>query len=242
MLTAALACAAALPVSSAEAATGNAQITKVVVNGGKDIVVGTSPKAVTITATISEDTALKALYLDFEHVTRGNVDFQVSKPATCTGTGAVRNCSVTYTLDPRQDVVNNAVAGGGWRVYAQLESRDDLVSGYYPSVSVRRAAALTVDASPEPVRKGAPITVTGRLTVASWNTDRYAGWGDQALQLQFRKAGTSTYATVKTVRTSSTGDVRTTVTASADGFWRWRYAAPSNVQWVSATGDYVDVR
>lgn len=56
------------------------------------------------------------------------------------------------------------------------------------------------------------------------------------------QAGTATYATVKTVNTSSTGDLTTTVTASEDGYWRWNFAGTSTTPAVKATGDFVDVQ
>jgi hypothetical protein len=62
------------------------------------------------------------------------------------------------------------------------------------------------------------------------------------VKLQFRKAGTSTYTTVKTVTSSSTGALKTTVTAATDGYWRWNFAGTSTTPAAKATGDFVDVR
>lgn len=90
--------------------------------------------------------------------------------------------------------------------------------------------------------KGKTLTVTGKLSRANWDTDVYAGYTVQPVKLQFRKAGTSTYTTVKTVNTSSTGDLRTTATASVDGYWRWNFAGTSTTPAVAATGDHVDVQ
>jgi len=44
------------------------------------------------------------------------------------------------------------------------------------------------------------------------------------------------------VNTSSTGDLKTTTTASVDGYWRWSFAGTTTTPAVSATGDYVDVQ
>jgi hypothetical protein len=46
-------------------------------------------------------------------------------------------------------------------------------------------------------------------------------YGGKQAALQFRKAGTNTYTAVRTVTANSAGDLRTTVAASADGYWRW---------------------
>lgn len=57
-----------------------------------------------------------------------------------------------------------------------------------------------------------------------------------------REAGTSTYTTVKTVTTSSTGTLRTTVTASVDGYWRYAFAGTTTTASAKAAGDYVDTK
>ncbi|QHA05404.1 hypothetical protein GQF42_20755 [Streptomyces broussonetiae] len=66
--------------------------------------------------------------------------------------------------------------------------------------------------------------------------------GGQSVKLQFRKSGTSTYTTVKTVTTDSSGNLRTTATASAGGYWRYSYGGISTTPGVSATGVYVGVK
>ncbi|RLV68540.1 hypothetical protein STAN_4064 [Streptomyces sp. CBMAI 2042] len=50
------------------------------------------------------------------------------------------------------------------------------------------------------------------------------------------------FTTVKTVKTSSTGTLKTTVKASADGTWRYSFAGTPSTPAVSATGDYLDVK
>ena len=62
------------------------------------------------------------------------------------------------------------------------------------------------------------------------------------MKLQFRKAGSSTYTTVKTIKTNSTGNLSTTVKASVDGYFRYSFAGTSTTPAVNAAGDYVDVR
>lgn len=58
----------------------------------------------------------------------------------------------------------------------------------------------------------------------------------------FRKAGTSTCSTVRIVDADSAGHLRTTVTANADGHWRWTFGETATTGGASAAGDYVDVR
>ncbi|WP_323180883.1 hypothetical protein [Streptomyces sp. NBC_01142] len=107
---------------------------------------------------------------------------------------------------------------------------------------MQRWAKVSVNASPEPVTKGKTITVTGSLTRADWVKHTYTGYAGQSVKLQFRKAGSSAYATVKTVNSSSTGALKTTVTASVDGYWRYTFGGTSTTGTATATGDFVDVR
>lgn len=108
---------------------------------------------------------------------------------------------------------------------------------------MQRDSELTANASPEPIVKGKTLTITGTLTQANWQSDTKAdaGYGSQPVKLRFRKRGTTTYTTIKTIM-SLGGALRTTVTASADGYWRFSFAGTTTTPAVSAAGDYVDVR
>jgi hypothetical protein len=143
------------------------------------------------------------------------------------------------------DPVDLANANAGtWSVDASVDANDG-DSVFAPGVGsfgLKRAARLTVNASPEPVAKGARITVTGKLVRANWDTYRYAGYVGQAVKLQFRPKGSSTYTTVATVSTSNTGTLRTTVKAVKDGYWRWNFTGTTTTGPAKAIGDYVDVR
>jgi hypothetical protein len=125
-----------------------------------------------------------------------------------------------------------------------ISSKDhDVITQNWPDkFYVKRYAKLTTDASPEPVSKGATLTVTGKLSRANWDDNAYHGYTNQSVKLQFRKAGTSTYTTVKTVTTSSTGTLRTTVAASTDGYWRYAFAGTTTTASAKAAGDYVDTK
>ncbi len=62
------------------------------------------------------------------------------------------------------------------------------------------------------------------------------------MTLQFRAKGTDTFKSVKKATTSSTGGLKTTVTASTDGSYRWVYYGNSTTGAATSAGDYVDVR
>ncbi len=166
-------------------------------------------------------------------------------PATCTATSATTaDCKGAIEIDPSEDYLANANAGtwsgGGLAMVYSTEGQK--AQGGLGKILVQRASKLTVNASPEPVKKGKTITVTGKLARANWETFKYAGYASQPVKLQFRKAGSSTYTTVKTIKTDIKGNLSTTVKASVDGYFRYGFAGTSTTPAVNAAGDYVDVR
>ncbi|MBA4866776.1 calcium-binding protein [Streptomyces sp. PSKA54] len=224
-------------------------INSVSVNGGKNIVVGTTTvKTFTVSVTASHASGIADAYVDLWHGT--DVDsadgFLIPNEdaATCTASSATTStCKLTITADPQVDLVNSLA--GTWHVTVGAlagDQSDFYWNDYYSTRKVLRLAKLTANASPEPVAKGKTITVTGSLTRANWDTSTYGGYANQSVKLQFRKAGTSTYSTVKTITSSSTGGLKTTVTASVDGYWRYSFAGSPTTGTVSSAGDYVDVQ
>ncbi|MGY5124046.1 DUF5707 domain-containing protein [Streptomyces nigrescens] len=238
-----------VPSAYADETIGDIQITDVTVNGGKDIAVGLADKTITVSVTATDPSGIWDA--DF-HLWRGtdpdNPDGYIkpnedTTPADCVTSGATTStCSKTFTFEPDRWLTN--ADAGAWKVGVQVWANDDsrVQRDTYTSTRIQRFSKLTVNASPEPVVKGKALTVTGKLSRANWDTDVYAGYTVQPVKLQFRKAGTSTYTTVKTVSTSSTGDLKTTATASVDGYWRWNFAGTSTTPAVAATGDYVDAQ
>ncbi|MET7762183.1 DUF5707 domain-containing protein [Streptomyces sp. NPDC005393] len=234
----------------ATGATAAPTISKVTINGGKDIVVGTtSSKTVTVSVTASHPSGISDAFVDLWHGTDPDNDFDGylvpnEDEATCTASSATTStCELTITVDPQADLVNSLA--GSWHVTAGAlagDGSDYYWNDFYGTARVQRLSKLTVNASPEPVKKGRTITVTGALTRANWDTSAYAGYTNQSVKLQFRKAGSSTYSTVKTITSSSTGSLKTTVTASTDGYWRYAFAGTSTTPAVNATGDFVDVQ
>ncbi len=110
-------------------------------------------------------------------------------------------------------------------------------------VSLRRAAKLSVaDATPEPVTQGKKITVAGKLTRANWTTKKNDAYAGSSVSLQFRAKNATTFKTLKKVTTNSAGALRTTVTASTDGFFRWVYYGNTTTGTATSGQDYVDVR
>ncbi|MEU6527734.1 hypothetical protein ABZ869_00905 [Streptomyces sp. NPDC046928] len=179
------------------------------------------------------------------------------KPATCTATSATTaTCKGTIDVYPAQSELINSDAGG-WKASAEAtafngEDPDaevfDITKVGYTSQGglgttlLRRYSKQTVNASPEPVKKGKTLTVTGKLSRANWEDNKYHGYTAQPVKLQFRKKDSSTYTTLKTVTTNGTGELKATVTATVDGYFRYTFAGTSTTPAATAAGDYVDVR
>ncbi|MGW3592496.1 hypothetical protein [Streptomyces fungicidicus] len=261
-LTAALTGALALGVltaSPAEAADTGVTVTNVVVNKGKPIIVGiTEEKEPGVTFrmtwpagyTSGDITAFPHLYHETTAakgaetgIRTGYVTYYDDTPRSANVEG-VLYIDPRWTLDSTKDATTWKIAVNVRRwahgSETKLEAEETLTG--LGTVQVKRAARATVNASPEPVAKNKTLTVTGKLTRADWGREAYVGYPDKLAKLQFRKAGTSTYTTVKTVRANSTGSLKTTVTATTDGYWRWTFGETATTGGATAAGDYVDVQ
>ncbi|MFJ5774307.1 calcium-binding protein [Streptomyces sp. NPDC093094] len=241
VLTGALALSALL--APAAHADGDTTITKVTVNGGAELALGpTAPKTFKVSVTARDDSGIQDMKL---HVSLPSYLYLASdRGLTCTAAGATTmTCSGAWTIDTRS-LYDNGPADDPWYVQATVHAvdGDHLISDRAATFSVRREAKLTANATPEPVTRNATLTVNGRLTRADWKTRKYAGYSGRSVKLQFRKAGTSAYTTVKTVTSGSGGVLRTTVRATSDGYWRWHHTRTTTTSTAAATGDYVDVR
>ncbi|WP_329533610.1 hypothetical protein OG568_28650 [Streptomyces sp. NBC_01450] len=236
------------------------------VNSGKAIAVGTTNHvAVPVTYTLTHGADVDITAADFQtgpYIYKGafsdpdNVLFGVDA-AKCTVTSSTAaSCKGNIDIYPAEGDLINSDAGA-WKAAGlaiALNGQDPSSSSFditkvgvadkggFTSPNVQRYSKLTVNAAPEPVKKGKTITVTGALTRANWETGKYAGYGTQSVKLQFKKKGATAYTTVKTIKTSSTGALKTTVTASVDGTFRYSFAGTSTTPAVNATGDYVDVQ
>jgi hypothetical protein len=226
--------------------------------------VGTTNKvSTTYTYTLTHGADVDITASDFytdAYLYRGSLDdpsktLEGDDFATCTVTSSTTaTCTGTVDVYPSGGELANADAGS-WTVAAEAtafngqdpDNADLSKVGYSEQAGMattllQRYSKLTANAGPEPVGKGKTITTTGKLSRANWEDNLYHGYTNQPVKLQFRKAGTSTYTTVKTVYSDSTGNLKATATASYDGYWRFSFAGTSTTPAVNATGDYVDVR
>ncbi|KAB2973377.1 hypothetical protein F8R89_15915 [Streptomyces sp. SS1-1] len=236
------------------------------VNNGKPIVVGTTNTVtvpVTYKVTHAADLDLNApeVFLDVE-IYRGssyadatNVllgdDWPVCTPTTST----TATCKGTLDIYPQYelslaDATSWKAGGYAYDFNDQDPKADDIdwdqvgftMQSGLASTRLQRYSKLTVNATPEPVKKGKTITVTGKLSRANWDDGKYHGYTNQPVKLQFRKKNSSTYTTVKTIKSNSTGALKTTVKATVDGYFRYSFAGTTTTPAVNAAGDFVDVR
>ncbi|WP_031478839.1 hypothetical protein [Streptomyces bicolor] len=234
----------------------------------KAIKVGTTNHvSTTVTYTLTHDADIDITADDFitdPFIYRGTLTSPEAtllgnKPAKCTATSATTaNCKGTIDVYPGagdHELINSNA--GTWRAAAEAtafngqdpagENYDHSKVGYarkggLGTTLMQRHSKLTVDASPEPVKKNKTITITGKLSRANWDRGTYNGYVEQPVQLQFRKKNSDTYTTVKTIKTNATGNLKTTVKAIEDGYFRYVFAGTTTTPAVNATGDFVDVQ
>ncbi|MDG9719249.1 hypothetical protein [Streptomyces sp. DH24] len=216
--------------------------------------VGTTNKvSTTVTYTLTHGGDVDVNAEDFDtgpYIYRGSFDEPDNMlfgdyAATCTDTSTTTaSCKGNIDVYPAYGELLNAHAGTwkGGALALNYTTGDYSDQGDLGTTRVQRYSKLTVNASPEPVTKGRTITVTGKLSRANWETFDYRGYTNQYVKLQFRKKDSSTYTTVKTIKSNSTGNLSTTVTASTDGYFRYYFEGTTTTPAVKATGDFVDVR
>ncbi|MEU0787358.1 hypothetical protein ABZ341_38165 [Streptomyces sp. NPDC006173] len=237
------------------------------VNSGKPIIVGTTHRvSVPVTYSVKHGASVDITADDFMmdvEIYRGaygdesdNFLYGDNAP-TCTATSSTAaTCKGTIDVYPQDQLLNEDA--GTWRAIgfaialngvdlgdedADLSKVGFAEQDALATTKLQRYSRLTVNASPEPVKKGKTITVTGLLSRANWDTGKYAGYTVQPVGLQFRTKSASTYtSTLKTVKSDSTGNLKTTTTATVDGYFRYNFAGTSTTPAVKATGDYVDVQ
>ncbi|MFD7505753.1 calcium-binding protein [Streptomyces sp. NPDC059850] len=243
LATATAAALGGLAAPAAQAAgSGDTTITKVSV--GNAVLGTTGAKTFTVSVTAKDDSGIQGADLYLEGPSYGYATpTGAVKCAAVAGDPTTSTCKATFILDPQVDFIDNSVAGRWYAaVWVDAKDGDYVTSDKAGSFAVQRAAKLTVNAAPEPVKKGKTITVTGALTRANWETGKYGGYTVQQVKLEFRKANSSTYTAVKTVKSGSGGALKTTVKAAQDGWFRWNFAGTSTTPPVKAGGDYVDVK
>ncbi|MFD9978821.1 hypothetical protein ACFWZJ_00360 [Streptomyces massasporeus] len=252
-----------LNAPAAQAADTGITVSGIVINNGKPTVVGTTkevepPIRFDIALPSGYTTSNPSRYDAYPFLYRGSIktaadtgeNFIQPGSYTCYETDSKHaHCEGNLYIDPHpsQEHVDSNSDATTWKVGVSLKlwkADGGLKTGELETRSataqLKRAAKATTNASPEPVTKGKPITVTGKVTRANWSTKKYDAYSGRTVSLQFRAKGTDTYKTLKKA-TSSTGGLKTTVTASVDGYYRWVYYGNSTTSVATSAADYVDV-
>ncbi|MFF3327863.1 hypothetical protein [Streptomyces sp. NPDC002889] len=233
---------------------GDIRVTKAVVNNGGNVIVGVKDvKTFPIAITIKDNSGVKGVSC-VSAFNRNNGHGPVDHIGTsCKKISATTSvCTATMEINPAwiddygsgNDGWDANSVAGDWTVNATVQANDGdyWISDSIAAFRVKRAAVLTTNASPEPVAKSSKLTVTGRLTRANWTDLKYHGYINREVQLQFKQAGATSYRTVKSATTNSTGNLRTTVTATSAGSWRWYFPGTATTMRVISAGDAVALK
>ncbi|MFJ8083474.1 DUF5707 domain-containing protein [Streptomyces sp. NPDC096205] len=213
-------------------------VSDVTVHGGKNVLVGSqSAKTFSVSVTASHPSGIADASVYLWRGSNSVTDVEGLLPqnenaATCTATSdTTSTCKLTVTARPglsNPEGVGDLFAdylAGSWRVAVQVKAKDTTVTSNtsYKGVKIQRNTALTVNASPEPIAKGRTLTVTGKLTRADWETGTYGPLAGQWVNLEFRKKGATEWTLVAQTKSTSTGALKETTTATADGSYRFVY-------------------
>ncbi|WP_369244312.1 calcium-binding protein [Streptomyces sp. R41] len=231
------------PAAHADSSKGDTVFTSVTFSKTTVNVGVSAAQSLTVTATAKDGSGIKGIYGG--KLVSSDSRLIYADSATCTRpTSTTMKCTYTYTLEPDRtdyfDLKNSSAGTWHFNAEAAAYDQDYFTLDTGAPFKVKRYAKLaTTQATPEPVTKGGTLTVSGALTRANWDTNVYAGYGSQKVALQFKKSGSSTYSTVKNVTTDSGGKLKTTVTASYSGTWRWKFAGTGTTSGATASGDSV---
>lgn len=122
-------------------------------------------------------------------------------------------------------VMPASVPLGGWKVRAYAEDNASNTSGGVNEVrdtfTLKPATRIKLNAGPEPVVKGAVLTVKGSLQRA--DKDAWTPYAGRTLAIQYRKTGKS-WVTVANVVTRANGAYSYTTKARSAAKWRAVYA------------------
>ncbi|WP_123306910.1 hypothetical protein [Cellulomonas sp. PhB143] len=147
--------------------------------------------------------------------------------------------------------VDNSNPVGKW--WVGVDAWADFANGNYDYISddyestfyLKRSTQISLNATPEPVKKGSAISVVGTvkaLKVPSYGSAYYTPFSGRTVKLYFDPTGSSPKRYAGSVTTNSHGKYSKRFTAKQDGVWSATYAGNSLYASHVSTGDFVDVR
>jgi hypothetical protein len=223
------------------------RIEDVVVNEGKNVVLGdpTQPHQIPVTVTAQAKAGIESVDVALWHGKSFDAAdaYLLPSDSDCVKVNATTT-TCTEVLEVSYHDWANSYAGT-WHVdvHAMSASTSHEVTdaNRYANVKVQRESSLSLRTSKEQVKDGGGVLVTGTLDRADWETGQSAGYAGVTARLQFRREGSRYFTTVRTVRSASTGSLQASVKPEEDGYWRWSYsgdrttaAATSAPQFVAA--------
>ncbi|MEU2021894.1 hypothetical protein ABZ565_06980 [Streptomyces sp. NPDC016469] len=133
---------------------------------------------------------------------------------------------------------------GVWRF--QFPGTKQIPAGPAPEsylVYRRMTAFPEFNANPEPVKAGAPLTITGKLNTKSEDNGQWSALAGARIDVYFRAKGTTTWRGAGVAVTGNDGRFTKTFTAAKDGDWQAKYDGDEWNHFYSYSRlDFVDVQ
>lgn len=239
-----------VPAAVAGQSDSDSTFVNIGVNHDLDYTVGveaTKKRVFSISATVSDPSGVKSVSFELWHGAedRTKVDGSMSGSAQCHKINELTSyCEALVTADPNANLRSNALAGLWYMAPVAVDGVGNVTRGegaYFAVVKRQTYLSQTV-VTPDPVKKGASITVKAQATVASWEQKKNAPLIGHQVLLQYRKGTSGPFVTLKKLKTDRNGWATSTVKATADGSYRYDFAGTSLTTTTASWTDYVDVK
>ncbi|WP_405584910.1 hypothetical protein [Streptomyces sp. NBC_01190] len=241
--------ALAAPATGAPKIDSGTKFWNIDVNHNRDYTVSvesTQKRVFTVGATVTDPSGVRSVSYELWHgKSRASADGLMVGAAHCVPLNETASfCEALVTADPKVNLRSNALAGV-WTITPVAVDGDGNVTrgnGAYLARITRHTSMSQTVATPQPVKKGANLTVKARMTVASWEKRADAPLIGHQVLLQYRKGTSGPFVTVKKIKTDRNGWASATVKATADGAYRYNFAGTSLTTATIGWADFVDVR
>ncbi|WP_329129998.1 hypothetical protein OG552_05230 [Streptomyces sp. NBC_01476] len=147
----------------------------------------------------------------------------------------------TATSDANGAVKATYQGGNGSYRWVHAESNSCLAATSAAKAVHRTEERITgFKGTPQPVRKGARLVLTGTLQYLSGSTWKHRG--TEPVEIWYRTTSTSAWVRKSVVTSTTSGAFQKTVTASADGWWRAVQVGDAGSYTSTSAADWIDVR
>ncbi|MEZ0093088.1 hypothetical protein [Streptacidiphilus sp. EB129] len=215
-----------LPSIQEQGSHGDTRITRVVVNGGKPIVLGPD-STVPFTFSITAEDGSGVRSVDNVGFWGPNDGILKASATSCTATSkTVSVCTGTSSVSTGKSSERAFDdMAGVWHVHAVANGNDGdkAVEDGAGTFSVLKAGVLSVFGVQQVAAKGTHFTVGGLLQKPQWQTKQWVPNPDQKVELQFCATGCRKPTVVAKVWSDAQGEIIATVAASSTGTYNWYY-------------------